>query len=359
MGIRAFRTSIVPVDHSAADAARERIDQLTKPQGSLGRLETLAVQLAAISGEIPPGTYERRTVVIGVGDHGVTEEGVSAYPSEVTAQMVRGFLGGSAAINAFARVARAEVFVAVFGMREPLAPHSRLLDLAVGRGTHNLARRAPIERADVETALLAGVTAFDSIVAKSPCDVIALGEMGIGNTTSAAAIVSAFTGKPARVVVGRGTGIDDERLERKIAAVEAALRRCEDFTWDEIAAEGGGYEILGLAGIILRAAQARLPIVLDGFIVSAAALIAGAIAPNALGYCIAGHRSQERGHGIALDALGLSALIDLDLRLGEASGAVLALPLIEAAARMVREMKTFAQAGVATKVAELPVAVIN
>jgi nicotinate-nucleotide--dimethylbenzimidazole phosphoribosyltransferase len=183
---------------------------------------------------------------------------------------------------------------------------------------------------------------------KAPFDVLALGEMGIGNTTSASAIVAAFTGKPAAGVVGRGTGVDDTRLQRKIAVVERALGRIQDFTWDEIASEVGGFEIVGLAGVILSAARARIPVVLDGFIVAAAALIAGAIAPQSLGYCIAAHRSQEPGHAAALEALGLRPLFDLELRLGEASGAALALPIIEAAARMIREMHTFAEAGVAT-----------
>jgi nicotinate-nucleotide--dimethylbenzimidazole phosphoribosyltransferase len=177
--------------------------------------------------------------------------------------------------------------------------------------------------------------------------------MGIGNTTSAAAIVAAFTGVPAAQVTGRGTGIDDRRLARKIAAIESALARCGDDTWEAIASEAGGYEIVGLAGVMLAAAQARIPIVLDGFIVSAAALIAAAIAPHVLDYCIAAHRSHEPGHAVALEALGLMPLLDLDLRLGEASGAALALPLVEAAARMVREMHTFAEAGVATEDATL------
>jgi len=253
-------------------------------------------------------------------------------------------------------MARAEVYVANFGVREPLAAHARLLDVNVGYGTANLAKRPAIKRDDLGYVLAAGTAAFDEVRERAPFDVIALGEMGIGNTTSAAAVVAAFTGKPVRDVVGRGTGIDDERLERKVAAVERALARCHDFTWDEIASEMGGYEIVGLAGVILSAARARIPVVLDGFIVSAAALIAGAIAPAALGYCIAAHRSQEPGHALALAALGLEPLFDLELRLGEASGAALALPVIEAAARMIREMKTFAEAGVATSDQEQPTA---
>ncbi len=343
-----FRSLIVPADRAAAAAARERIDNLIKPVGSLGRIEELAVQLCAIAGGMPQHAYERRTILIGAGDHGVAADGVSAYPPEVTAQMVGGFLAGFAAINAFARTARAEVFVANFGVREALPVHPRLFDVNAGYGTANLAHGPAIRREHLPYTLAAGIAAYDAAAEAAPFDVIALGEMGIGNTTSAAAVVAAFTGRPAREVVGRGTGIDDERLERKVRCVERALARCQDFTWNEIAGEMGGYEIVGLAGVILCAARARVPVILDGFIVSAAALIAGAIAPAALEYCIAAHRSQEPGHMLALEALGLKPLFDLELRLGEASGAALALPLIESAARMVREMKTFAEAGVAT-----------
>ncbi|MDB5071042.1 MAG: Nicotinate-nucleotide--dimethylbenzimidazole phosphoribosyltransferase [Candidatus Eremiobacteraeota bacterium] len=363
-----WREEIAPLDASAAAAARERIDALTKPVGSLGRIEELAVQLCAIAGGVPTHAYERRAILIGAGDHGVAEDGVSAYPSEVTAQMVGGFVAGTAAINAFARAVRADVYVANFGVKTPLPPHPRLLDVLCGYATANLARRAAIPRGDLGYVLAAGIAAFDEIAERAPFDVLALGDMGIANTTSAAAIVAAFTGAPAETVVGRGTGIDDARLARKIAVVKRALARIEDVSaprpgtvrstpqrtrgadvWEQIASEVGGYEIVGLAGVILTAARARIPVVLDGYIVAAAALIAGAIAPHALGYCIAAHRSREPGHALALDALGLRPLLDLDLALGEASGAALALPLIEAAARMVREMRTFAEAGVATK----------
>jgi nicotinate-nucleotide--dimethylbenzimidazole phosphoribosyltransferase len=343
-----FRAQITPLDAAAAAAARERIDHLIKPVGSLGRLEELAVQLCAIAGGTPQHAYERRTILIGAGDHGVAADGVSAYPPEVTAQMVGGFLAGFAAISAFARTARAQVFVANFGVREALPVHPRLFDVNAGYGTANLAHGPAIRRDHLPYTLAAGIAAYDAAFEAAPFDVLALGEMGIGNTTSAAAIVAAFTGRPARDVVGRGTGIDDDRLERKVRCVERALARCSDFTWDEIASEMGGYEIVGLAGVILCAARARIPVVLDGFIVAASALIAGAIAPDALGYCIAAHRSQEPGHVLALEALGLRPLFDLELRLGEASGAALALPFVESAARMVREMKTFAEAGVAT-----------
>lgn len=342
-----FRNAIQPIDRAVAAAARERIDRLTKPVGSLGRIEELAVRLAAIAGHAPAHSYVRRTILVAAADHGVAADGVSAYPPEVTAQMVAGFLGGTAAINAFARAVSADVYVADFGVREPPAKHPRLIDVRCGHGTANLATCCAIERDDVGFVIAAGTAAFDRAMEAAPFDVLAIGDMGIGNTTSAAAIVAAFTGKPARDVVGRGTGIDDVRLERKIAVVETALARCHAYTWDEIASELGGYEIVGLAGVILSAARARIPVVLDGYIVAAAALLAGAIAPSSLDYCIAAHRSQEPGHAIALDALGLRPLFDLELRLGEGSGAALALPLIEAAARMFHDMKTFAEAGVA------------
>ncbi|HTU68735.1 MAG TPA: nicotinate-nucleotide--dimethylbenzimidazole phosphoribosyltransferase [Candidatus Baltobacteraceae bacterium] len=339
--------SIPPLDGNAARAARERIDQLTKPIGSLGRIEELAERLAAIHGDQPP-VYQRRAVLVGAGDHGVTAEGVSAYPSEVTPQMIGAFLGGFAAINAFARVAKAEVFVVNFGVAGDLPEHERLLGVAIGRGTRNFAREAAMDSLDVDRALQAGARALETVIARVDPQIVALGEMGIGNTTSAAAIICAITGVAPEDVVGRGTGLDDEGLRRKIAVVASALARLRSKQWRTIASEVGGFEIVGLAGVLLAAAQRRIPVLLDGFIVAAAALLAQAIAPEAIGYCIAAHRSRELGHAVALRHLGLVPLLDLDLRLGEGSGAALAMPLCEAAARMVREMKTFAQAGVAT-----------
>jgi nicotinate-nucleotide--dimethylbenzimidazole phosphoribosyltransferase len=339
--------SIPPLDAAAALAARERIDQLTKPVGSLGRIEELAERLASIHGGLPP-LYERRAILVGAGDHGVVAEGVSAYPSEVTPQMIGAFLGGFAAINAFARVARAEVFVANFGVASELPKHERLLGTAVGRGTRNFAREAAMDPPDVDRALQAGMHAFATVADRVDPQLLALGEMGIGNTTSAAAIICAFTGAAPEDVVGRGTGLDDDGLRRKLGVVAAALSRVRSNDWRTVASEVGGYEIVGLAGALLAAAAQRIPILLDGFIVAAAALLAQAIAPGSLGYCIAAHRSRELGHAVALRHLGLVPLLDLDLRLGEGSGAALSMPLCEAASRMVREMKTFAQAGVSS-----------
>lgn len=344
---RALAGAVAPSDRAAAVAARARIDALTKPPGSLGRLEDLAVTLCAIARGVPPHAYERRTILIGAADHGVAADGVSAYPPAVTGQMVAGFLRGTAAINALARAARAEVYVADFGVLVPQAEHPRLIDVRCGPGTGNLAIEPAIARDRLDAVLACGTAAHDAVRERAPFDVLAVGEMGIGNTTCASALVAGLTGADPDAVTGRGTGIDDERRARKLGAIRAALARCGDRSWQTLASEAGGFEIVGLAGVILRAAAERIPVLLDGFIVAAAALIAVAIAPASREYLIAAHRSQEPGHRIALDALGLTPLLDLDLRLGEASGAALALPLVEAAARMVREMQTFAEAGVA------------
>jgi nicotinate-nucleotide--dimethylbenzimidazole phosphoribosyltransferase len=343
-----FDIFIPPVNREAARAAHERIGQLTKPAGSLGRIEELAEWLSAIHGKLPPSPYDRRAIVVGAADHGVTAEGVSAYPGDVTPQMVGAFLGGFAAINAFARVARAEVFVADFGVDAELPHHERLFSVAIARGTRNLAREAAMPPSHVDAMLRAGMTVFERVRERVDPQVIALGDMGIGNTTSAAAMICAFAGAAPEDVVGRGTGLDDEGLRRKLAVVNGALERVRGQDWRGIASEVGGYEIVGLAGVLLAAAKAGVPILLDGFIVAAAALLARAIAPTAIEYCVAAHRSRELGHAVALRALGLTPLFDLDLRLGEASGAALAFPLVEAAARMVCEMKTFAEAGVST-----------
>lgn len=343
-----FDISIPPVDRAAARAAHERIGQLTKPMGSLGRIEELAEWLAAIHGGPPPSPYDRRAIVIGAGDHGVTAEGVSAYPSEVTSQMVGAFVAGFAAINAFARVARADVFVANFGVAVDLPENDRLFDVAIARGTRNFAREAAMSRDDVAAALAAGVEVFARVQTIADPQILALGDMGIGNTTAAATMICALAEAEPEDVVGRGTGIDDETLRRKLAVVESATARVRGADWETIASEVGGYEIVGLAGVLLAAAKAGVPILLDGFIVGAAALLARAIAPTSIEYCIAAHRSREAGHAIVLRSLGLVPLFDLDLRLGEASGAALAFPLAEAAARMLVEMKTFAEAGVST-----------
>jgi nicotinate-nucleotide--dimethylbenzimidazole phosphoribosyltransferase len=359
-----FSFATETLDENAAAAARRRIDALTKPVGSLGRIEALAVQLSAIAGRVVDRAYERKAVLIGAGDHGVTAQGVSAYPAEVTPQMVGAFLAGHAAINAFARAVRADVYVANFGVRTPCEPHELLIDAVVGHGTGNFGLLEPaMPPGEVLAALVAGKAAFENVLARAPYDVIALGDMGIGNTTSAAALVAALTGADPASVTGRGTGVDDARLARKREVVARAVEALRAMTGSAapdssrvmlVASQVGGYEIVGLAGAIIAGMEHRIPIVLDGFIVAAAALVAQRIAPAAIDFCIAAHCSQEPGHRIALEALGLEPLFDLELRLGEASGAALALPLVEAASRMISEMKTFAEAGVSGESESIP-----
>ena len=339
------------IDPTVRDAATRRVDSLTKPLGSLGRLEDLAVRLCAIAGGVPSHRYENRAILIGAGDHGVAGAGVSAYPREVTAQMVGGFCAGFAAINAFARVARAQVFVADFGVDADLPGHPNLIDVKVRRGTGDLSKGPAMSREDALRALDAGRRAYATVAERvAPLQLLALGDMGIGNTTAAAALIAAFTQTPAGLVVGRGTGIDDERLAKKVSLVEKALARVNGATEPlEVAAQLGGFEIVGLAGALLAAAAERVAVLLDGLIVAAAALLAQALDARVVDFCIAAHRSREPGHVVALRKLGLDPLLDLDLRLGEASGAALAIPLVESASRMIAEMKTFDEAGVSNK----------
>ncbi|HVA47087.1 MAG TPA: nicotinate-nucleotide--dimethylbenzimidazole phosphoribosyltransferase [Pirellulales bacterium] len=333
-----------PLDHKAMGAARRRLDMLTKPRGSLGRLEELGVQLAGITGRVPPVVAEK-TIFLFAADHGVAAEGVSAYPATVTAQMVANFLSGGAAINVLARQAGASLVVADIGVATDIPSHPQLIAHKIGRGTGNMVREPAMTREQAERSIDAGRTVF------RPCQLAGMGEMGIGNSTSAAAIVAAATGRPPAEVVGRGTGIDDATLARKIAAVGKALALHQPDGGDGISllTSVGGFEIGALAGAMLAAAAARVPIVLDGFISTAAALVAVRLCPAVKGYLIAAHRSAEKGHTIALTELGLRPLLDLEMRLGEGTGAALAFHLIEAACRTMHEMATFTSAGVAER----------
>ena len=330
---RPDRALAVP-DEALMRQARARLDSLTKPAGSLGRLEALAVQLVGIMGRLPPSVAQK-VVITMAADHGVTAEGVSAYPSVVTAQMMRNFHAGGAAINVLARQAGARVVV---------------VDLGVGVGTANMARGPAMPRAAAGRAVEQGMEVVAAEMAVG-ADVIGLGEMGIGNTTSASALAAVFTGHPVAAVTGRGTGVDDATLARKIAVIERALAVNRPDSRDPMQALAaiGGYEIAGLVGVILGAAQARRPVVLDGFITGAAALVAAALEPGVVPSLIAAHCSQEPGHRLLLQHLGLTPLLDLQLRLGEGTGAALAFHLLEAACRIFTEMATFAEAGVAER----------
>jgi nicotinate-nucleotide--dimethylbenzimidazole phosphoribosyltransferase len=345
--------SIPVLDHAAAAAARARQDSLTKPPGSLGRLESLAAQLAAITGRVRP-SVARKAIIVMASDHGVAEAGVSAFPAAVTPQMVLNFLRGGAAINVLARQAGARVVVVDIGVATDFEPQPGLVQRKVAPGTANLLWGPAMTRAEAEAALQVGLDVVNLEISRG-LDLVATGDMGIGNTTPSAAIVAAITGSPAAQVTGRGTGVDDDGLARKVAVIEQALavhRPDPADAWD-VLTKVGGLEIAGLAGVMLGAAAQRVPVVVDGFISGAAALIAAGLNPAVTGYLIAAHRSVEIGHRAMLAHLGLEPLFDLDLRLGEGTGAALAFHLVEAAARIQNEMATFAEAGVSGK-AEAP-----
>lgn len=348
-------SAVGPLDAGALAEAAERQDRLTKPRGALGQLEAIGVQLAGIAGACPPPLPTPAAVAVFAADHGVVAEGVTPWPQEVTAQMVANFVAGGAAINVLARQVGANVTVVDVGVACDLdafvgdAPHLRRR--AVRRGTANLATEVAMTEAEARQALDVGAeTAADLVAGGARC--LVTGEMGIGNTTAAAAVIAAFTGAPAVVVTGRGTGIDDATLAHKVEVVERTLAtHAAAIASGPIAALAavGGLEIAALAGFVVGGAAARVPVVVDGVIADAAALVAAALVPGVVGYCIAGHRSVEPGAAAALDHLGLTPLLDLSLRLGEGSGACLALPVVEAAARVLREMATFDSAGVTDK----------
>jgi len=354
--------SIQEPDQEARRRARERQGQLTKPPGSLGRLEELSVQLAGIQ-RTPRPKVARKAILTMAGDHGVVAEGVSAYPQEVTAQMVRNFLSGGAAVNVLAAHVGARVVVVDLGVASDLsglagpaglplasaagATAPRLVRRKVGPGTRNLARGPAMSREEALRSLEAGIEVLAE-EAERGLDIVGLGEMGIGNTTPAAAITAVMTGTPAPQVTGRGTGLDDEALRRKISVIEAALAVNRPDPRDALGvlAAVGGFEIGGMAGAMLAAAARSIPVVVDGFICAAAALIACGLEPGVREYLIASHQSVEVGHQAILRHLALQPIFNLDLRLGEGTGAALGIGLVEAAARILEEMATFGQAGV-------------
>jgi nicotinate-nucleotide--dimethylbenzimidazole phosphoribosyltransferase len=336
----------VPACKETARAAQTRLDFKTKPRGSLGRLEELAVSLASIYRTAEPLLPDKAVVVL-AADHGVTEEGVSAYPQEVTCQMVRNFAAGGAGINVLARQQNARVIVVDMGTKTPLIGLPEVRSHRLGPGTANMARGAAMSGETARHGIEIGIQLATELC-QAGIRVIAIGEMGIGNTTAASAIVAAMLGLAPKKVTGRGTGVDDARLALKIDTIEKALavNGPDPAAPLDILAKVGGFEIAGLVGVIIGAAARKVPVVLDGFITGAAALIAAGLCPSARDYLIASHRSVEPGHTFVLDHLALRPLLDLDLRLGEGTGAVLALNLIEASLRILREMATFESASV-------------
>ena len=344
-------TAIRPLDAAAERDARDRQARLTKPVGSLGVLEDVSVQLAGLAGTCPPPVPEPAAVAVFAADHGVHAQGVSPWPQEVTAQMVGNFLAGGAAVNVFARQLGATVVAVDVGVAGPVPEGA--LARKVRPGTRDLSVEPALTRDEVVRALEVGIAVAQDLV-RDGHRCLLTGDMGIANTTASAALICAFTGADPSAATGRGTGVDDDTLARKTEVVRAALARHAPDPTDPIGvlAAFGGLEHAALAGFVLAAAAARVPVVLDGVIAGSAALAAQALAPYAMGACLAGHRSAEPGHALALTHLGLRPLVELELRLGEGTGAVLALPLVQAAARVLAEMATFDSAGVSEDKAE-------
>jgi nicotinate-nucleotide--dimethylbenzimidazole phosphoribosyltransferase len=337
------------LDRSADAAIQSRLDSLTKPVGSLGRLEELARRVSSIQGEIPPRLGSKLLFVF-AADHGIAQEGVSAYPKEVTAQMTYNFLQGGAAINVLARHHGVDVEVVDMGVDHDFPPLDRLRSCKIKRGTDNFLRGPAMTRADARQSLETGIRLAEESAARK-IFLLGAGEMGIGNTSSAAAILCAFTGSAVRDVTGKGTGIDAAGWTRKVAAIEAGLKmnRPDEKNPLDVLAKVGGLEIGAIAGLILGAAAFRIPMVLDGYICSSAALLAHRFSPHVKDILFASHLSAEAGHRAMLDELGLRELFDLQMRLGEGTGACIAMGLIEAAVKIMREMATLDSAGVAGK----------
>jgi nicotinate-nucleotide--dimethylbenzimidazole phosphoribosyltransferase len=332
-------------DEQVHRQAVARQGQLTKPAGSLGRLEELGVWVAACQGVCPPRPFTRPRVVVFAGDHGVAAQGVSAYPAEVTAQMVANFMVGGAAVNVLAAAAGATVRVVDMAVRSDT--HDRVAVFKVRRGSGSIDREDALTQEQVEQAITAGRRIADEEI-DGGADLLVAGDMGIGNTTPAAVLIAALTGAEPVSVVGRGTGIDDHAWMRKAATIRDALRRARKVSGDPVALlrTSGGADLAAMAGFLAQAAVRRTPVVLDGMVVGSAAAVADQLAPGARRWWVAGHRSVEPAHTLVLDHLQLSPLLDLDMRLGEGSGAVVALPLVLMAARILTEMATFGDAGV-------------
>ena len=341
--------TIKPLDRKSMAAAQERQNILTKPRGSLGRLEELSVQLAGIQGRPLPHAKQKAIITM-AGDHGVAVEKVSNWPQEVTAQMVHNFLSGGAGINVIARQVGARVIVVDMGVTTKLKPHPQLLSRKIAAGTQNMARGPAMTKEQAIKAMEAGIEIITAEISKG-LDIIGTGDMGIGNTTPSAAICAVMTGKPVQETTGRGTGLTDEQLAHKIEIVERAIEvnRLNPEKPLEVLAKVGGFEIAGLGGVMLASAAHRIPMVIDGFISGAAALIATAISPGLKDYLIASHCSAEAGHRPLLEYLELKPLLNLDMRLGEGTGAALGIFLAETAAKILAEMTTFTEAGVSEK----------
>ena len=352
LNISQIGSSITPVDRELEKSAQHKMDNKTKPLGSLGRLEQLAVQLCLIQGTLEP-KIEKKHLFVFAADHGVVEEGVSAFPGEVTQQMVLNFLAGGAAINVLCRHFGIDLTVVDMGVKGmEFEDHPLLIKKKVAMGTRNFALQEAMTHEQATAALQNGIVAFNERYKKRAFDIVGLGDMGIGNTTAATAIICAVTGISPHEVVGRGTGIDDKALEHKAKIIAKALEFHKPASRDgmDILTKVGGFEIAGIAGAALAAASKRVAVVLDGLISTAGGLIAYLIEPKVKDYLIAGHRSVEKSQNAALDYMGIEPVLDLNMRLGEGTGAAIAMNLVEAACKIMGEMASFEDAGVSKKI---------
>ena len=341
-----YISKVRPADSEAAQAARTAQSNLTKPQGSLGRLEDLSVRLAGMLGTSRP-SLGSKVVFTMAADHGVTDEGVSAYPSEVTRQMVLNFAAGGAAINVLTRHIGADVRVVDMGVASDQEWPDCITNRKIAPGTRNMAQGPAMSIEEARRSLEIGAELAHQAVDEG-AGAIAIGDMGIGNTTSASAITATVTGRTVAEVTGRGTGIDDTKLSLKVSVIERALKVNAPDSSDGmgIISKVGGFEIGGMAGVALGAASAGVPVFLDGFVSTSGALLAGVICPESVDYMVASHLSVEAGHAHALAHLGLKPLLDLEMRLGEGTGAVLAMGIADASCKLLSQMATFESAGV-------------
>ena len=347
MNLKTALQMIKPLDQEYLQKAQERIDQLTMPRGSLGRLLELGRQFAGITHQLKPRISKKRIFTF-AADHGVVAEGVSAFPKEVTAQMVFNFIHGGAGINVLARHVGAEVTIVDIGVDYEFPQLEGLLAKKVARGTRNMAHEPAMTMEEAVMAMEVGIELAQQ-AAQDGVDIIGTGDMGIGNTTASSAIIAAFSGLPVEDLTSRGTGINDTMLKAKVATIEKALALHKPDPQDplDVLSKVGGLEIAGIAGLVIGAAASRIPVVIDGFISTAGALIAYEMQPVISQYLVAAHESVEKGHKVMLERMRLKPLLNLDLRLGEGTGAALGISLVEAGVKILSEMHTFAEAGVA------------
>ena len=345
--LKATLEKIKPIDTSSLDATQLRLDNLTKPKESLGRLEEFAKRIVAITGRRNP-SLAKKVIITMAGDHGVTEEGVSAYPSAVTAQMVYNFLRGGAGVNVLSRHVGAEVVVVDIGVGEELEAHPDLIIKKIAKGTQNFAKGPAMTREQAIKSIETGIEIVEKIIKEKGVDIIGTGEMGIGNTTPSSAIAAVFTGKPIQDVTGRGTGIDDATYIRKVNVIQKAIEVNKPNPKDpiDVLAKVGGFEIGGLVGVTLAGVANKIPVVIDGFISTAAGLIAVEMKPEVKDYIFSAHASVEIGQRWILERMGLTPILNLNMRLGEGTGAVLAMSLIDAGVKILNEMASFDEAGV-------------